>query len=97
MTTTPNDLPIAVRHVIVTTIYDEGHDSRTPEGYADPLPFDYVTACGLRWTRELPQPIATDDPRTCKTCAENAVEGTAYTVVGHTAADLENLPTTNEK
>lgn len=97
MTTTPNELPIAVRHIIASTVYDHGIDGH---GIQHPQPDVYTTSCGLRWAHELPRPIPTAGPRTCKTCAEHAAPGSVYLVVGHTAAELENLPTidtTDEK
>lgn len=94
---TPKDLPIAVRHAVTTNVYDNGIDSKTPDGYDDPRPFEYMTLCGRRWTRELPRPVPTDAPRTCKTCAEKAAPGTEFQIIGHTATELENLPTTDQK
>lgn len=87
MNTTPNDRPVAVRHIIATTVHSaDGGDTRT----------EHAAMCGLYWPHELPEPLTSEPPHTCKACAEAAHDYSVFTVVGHTAADLEHLPTTDQ-
>ncbi len=87
---TPNDLPVPVRHIIITRTYPYGES-----GWKDPRPFEYVTMCGkFRWTRQLPRPTSQAPARTCELCAQRGDEHSAYVTIGHTAAEVARITTT---